>query len=286
MTPEEIQALRETATGGDQAAFEEAVMKLARAEVDRSRGVEDVTAGLTSTLEKQKRELEARKAELEQWAELGPDRDAIRMQLEEAKAAKAEAEKLRAAQEEAETKARAEAAGGNPVEIERLVAERAQAAMAESRQAWEERIKASDQAVERVNVELQALTEKLFDTALRHELYKAAPDADPTLFRFFTEEVKPHVRPRVADGSPAEDWWKQDRITLEVIDPQTKTALQDGEKALGLDGLVGRKRQADWSAFFRPTGKGGGMNSGAPTKSDKRLPWNAPPAQFLNGVLS
>lgn len=260
MTPEQVQQIAEAAKAGEAAKLQELLAAIEKSAVDKAAGVGDVTEGLKAKNAELLGKLAAQKAEADKAAE---ELANVKRQAEEAKA-----------------KAEAENHGVDNAAVEKLAEERAdrkfQAKVAE----WEQKTKMLEDRAAKGDQDRELLVKRLKAAHVDHELYKVAgADVDPILFPYFRDKAEQHFQPR-ANGEG--DWWREDVISFDLIDPSSKTRLMnDQAKPMTPEQLVQSRKAGEWSAFFLPKGKGGGATSQTSATGKEPLPWDAPASAFL-----
>lgn len=206
-----------------------------KAAQDQAAGVEDVTAGLKSTLAKKAAALEeAERVAREQKAEL--DRIARERESEEH--------------------------GVDDAAVQKLAEERA-AKMAENAvQAAKEEAARERTLREAAEGDVSHLVGRL-ETAYRdHELYRNGGDkVDPLFFPLLRDRSAEHMKiDGEADGEAA--WWRSksaDPPAWAVVDPvDGKTRLTGKEGPMTPAELISQKQTGDWAAFWPRTDSGPG----------------------------
>jgi hypothetical protein len=219
--------------------------------MDSAAGVEDVTAGLKA---KQDELFKSLKKKDDEMAEL-------RSKLEDQEAAR-----------------KAEQAGVDPTEVDRLANERAEAKFRALEEGWKGQTAKTEKALKTAESDRDFLVERLMSTALDLQIHKVAPDTAGELWDYVRDQkVRPHVEP-VANGEG--EWWREKALSFKVVDPQTKTPLPF--ETVGA--LVAEKRKSDWAACFPPTGKGGGITTPAGAPSGTLGP-DASASQLIGSIF-
>lgn len=255
MTPEEIQEIAAAVKNGESDKLDGLLKASEARAVDRATGAEGSAANLKSALERVKAERNEVKAERDKWGDLG-DLDTVKERLEEG-------DRLKAAAEERKAKDDAEGAGADLAAVERLVEERSNTKLKALSVPLERKLREATKAVEGLAEDKKILVERYLDSLIDRQLIKAAPGADPTLYRFFRLEAKTSFRPKT-NGDV--DWWRDENPSLDVVDPETGTILPgEGDKPMTAAQLVESKRAAEWAAFFPPSqARGGGLQESTP----------------------
>lgn len=212
-----------------------------KAAADEARGVEDVTAGLKSALEKVK-----------------ADRDALNGKLGEAEAA------LEKARQEAQAK---DHNVDNDV-VEKLANERA-AAMSERA------VQAAQDEAKRLQTELDAATADRAHLVNRLEIAyvdldmvkNGGADVNPLFYPLLRDNVRPYMKID-EDSSGDRAWWRRDADKpprFIVVDPQDgKTKLTGKSGPMQTGELLASKRVGDWADFWPRTDGGPGGSTASP----------------------
>lgn len=260
MDETQIKALQEAAADPDPARLTALARSMELAAVDRARGVEDTTRGLREKNEELFRKDRERSVEME----------ALRGKA-------AELDELRTAQEAQEAQVAAEAVGASAEEIDRLAEEKAAVKVAALKTTWEEKHATSERNLVTAQGDIQVLRDKLRTAMVDHLIFRGGGSTcDPLAFKHLRSEAAPYFRPKTLSGDGAsseEDWWKQELVSFEIIDPDTGTLLQNGENQpmAPVDLISSKKADGTWAWFFPNTSQGGGMSSAGGT-----LPGAAP----------
>jgi len=251
-TTEAIQKLRAAFDAADDDEVKRLLQGIETSAVDAAQGVEDVTAGLKN-----------KNSEL----------------IDADKARRNELSELRAKVLTMEAASKATAAGVDAEAVEKLASELAKEKFEGLEANFKGRVSRLERAAAAAEADKELLVDKLLDSHVSHELYKAEPTVDPIFFPTLKQAAMPFVIPK--EGDDGVEWWRGDVPQLQILDPATKTAMPS--ETVGA--LVEEKRGGEWKALFPVKGRGGGLSS-TTESTDGTLAHDAGSAAFLGQVLS
>lgn len=263
MTPEQVQAIAEAAKAGDESQLQTLLSAMEKAAGDQAAGVSDITAGLKAKNDELLGKLAAEK---EKAAKASKDLEDLRLKTEQDKAAR-----------------QAQDLGVDNDAVEKLAEERADRKFEAKVKEWEERTALLEERAKAGDSDREFLVGKLKAARIDHELFKVAgEDVDPTMWEFFRPKAEKHFQPR-QNGEG--DWWREDEIEFDLIDPASKTRLMnDKAQPMSPAELVDSRKSNEWQVFFPPKGKGGGARSQIDTPGGRTLGADASAEDYLGAA--
>lgn len=265
MKPETVEAILQAAQSPEAKpeSIRQLLLSVERDAVDQSKDVEDVTVGLKAKL---KESISRSQTESTKVAE----RDARILELETA--ARADSEERQAAD-----------AGLDNAKLETMAEERANAKFKDKEVLHSTAVAEITARAELAEENQKKLESKLFSALVDNDLVVNAPGANPTLYGYLREKAEEFYVAKESDEGP---WWDRRVVEFDIKDPATGTVLRDGDKPMTGGALVKSKKDTDWAAFFPPTGRGGGAQSGVFASEGGRLPATASSSEFMASALS
>ena len=243
-----------------------------RRAADAAKGVEDVTAGLRSAMEKIKEERDA----LRPYAQLGP--------VEELQKRLAEAEKIR-------RQAESQSLGVDDAKVQELAEKRAQAMSQSAVQTERDEKERLARELEKYKGDLDHVVKRLETAYVDLDLQaNGGNQVKPIFYPLLRENARQYYR---IEQTGEEPWWKgkvDEAPRFSVVDPKDgKTRLTGKDGPMTTAELLAAKRLSDWADLWQRNDTGPGGHSSAVAASNgspKRLdPVTTPGIEQLENVL-